>query len=67
VNGDWKLSGSLLTTSKNYKKAIELYQKENFMDGLIEVCRIIDKEGNEPILINCASMFKKSKEHGYAK
>ena len=27
VNGDWKLSGSLLTTSKNYKKAIELYQK----------------------------------------
>jgi len=37
------------------------------MEGLIEVCRIIDKEGNEPILINCADLFKKSKEHGYAK
>jgi hypothetical protein len=37
------------------------------MDGLIEVCRIIDKEGNEPTLTSCADMFKKSKEHGYAK
>ena len=27
ANGDWKLSGSLLTTSKNYKKAIELYTR----------------------------------------
>lgn len=43
TNGDWKQSGQLLITSKNYKKAIELYQKENYMDGLIEVCRIIDK------------------------
>lgn len=37
------------------------------MEGLIEVCRIIDKEGNEALLSNCASLFKKNKEHGYAK
>lgn len=66
-NGDWKQSCQLFITSKNYKKAIEIYQKENYMDGLIEVCRILDKEGNESILDNCASLFKKNKEHGYAK
>ena len=27
TNGDWKQSGQLLITSKNYKKAIELYTK----------------------------------------
>ena len=37
------------------------------MEGLIEVCRIIDKESNESILTNCAALFKKNKEHGYAK
>ena len=31
------------------------------MDGLIEVCRIIDKDGNEETLISCASLFKKNK------
>ena len=46
VNGDWKMSGSLLITSKNYRKAIDLYTREEYMDGLIEVCRIIDKEGS---------------------
>jgi|688.fasta_scaffold157175_1 hypothetical protein len=46
TNGDWKQSGQLLITSKNYKKAIELYTKENYMEGLIEVCRIIDRDGN---------------------
>ena len=34
---------------------------------MIEVCRIIDKDGNEQILTSCANLFKKSKEHGYAK
>ena len=38
-----KKCGQLLITSKKYKKAIELYEKENDMDGLIDVCRIIDK------------------------
>ena len=27
TNGDWKQCGQLLITSKNYKKAVELYQK----------------------------------------
>lgn len=61
------MSGSLLITSKNYRKAIELYQREDYMEGLVEVCRIIDKDGNENILTNCATLFKKNKEHGYAK
>lgn len=67
TNGDWKMAGQLYITSKNYKKAIDLYQKENYLEGLVEVCRIIDKEGNEPLLINCANLFKKAKEHAYAK
>lgn len=29
--------------SKNYKKAIEIYTKENHFEGLIEVCRIVEK------------------------
>jgi hypothetical protein len=37
------------------------------MEGLIEVCRIIDRENNEGILTICAALFKKNKEHGYAK
>jgi len=37
------------------------------MEGLIEVCRIIDKESNEGLLNNCAALFKKNKEHSYAK
>ena len=37
------------------------------MEGLIEVCRIIDRDGNEPTLLSCAALFKKNKEHGYAK
>jgi intraflagellar transport protein 122 len=37
------------------------------MEGLIEVCRIIDREGSDKILSDCASLFKKNKEHGYAK
>ena len=45
INGDWKLAAQLLMNCKNYKKAIEIYQKEDYMDGLIEVCRIIDKDG----------------------
>lgn len=31
------------------------------MDGLIEVCRIIDKEGFESTLVSCAALFKKNK------
>ena len=46
ANGDWKQAGQLYTSSKNYKTAIEIYTKENFLEGLIEVCRIIDKDGN---------------------
>ena len=67
TNGDPKQAASLYIACKLYKKAIEIYEKEDYMDGLIEVCRIIDKEGNENVLSNCASQFKKSKEHGYAK
>ena len=46
ANGDWKQAGQLYTSSKNYKTAIEIYTKENYLEGLIEVCRIIDKDGN---------------------
>ena len=67
ANGDWKQAGQLYITAKNYKTAIDIYMKENYMEGLIEICRIIDKDGNEEILKNCANLFKKEKEHGYAK
>jgi intraflagellar transport protein 122 len=54
-------------TSKNYKKAIDIYTKENYFEGLIEVCRILERDGNEQILASCAQLFKKNKEHSYAK
>ena len=31
------------------------------------MCRIVDRDGHENILDNCAALFKKNKEHGYAK
>ena len=46
ANGDWKQAGQLYTSSKNYKTAIDIYIKEHYMEGLIEICRIIDKDGN---------------------
>ena len=67
TNGDWKQAGQLYITSKNYKKAIDVYTKENYFEGLVEVCRIIDKDGNDQILNGCAQLFKKNKEHSYAK
>lgn len=33
----------------------------------MEVCRIIDRDGNDQILNSCAQLFKKNKEHSYAK
>jgi intraflagellar transport protein 122 len=66
-NNDWKTAASLFISSRNYKKAIDIYGKENYMDGLIEVCRMIDKADNEANLIACANMFRKNKNHGYAK
>ena len=45
-NGDWKTAGQLYLSSRNYKKAIEIYGKEGYMDGLIEVCRTLDKADN---------------------
>ncbi len=67
ANGNWKIAGQLYMTSKNYKKAIDIYTKENYFEGLIEVCRILERDGNEQILISCAQLFKKNKEHSYAK
>lgn len=52
---------------KNYKKAIEIYGKEGHMDGLVEVCRILDKADNEANLIQCANLFRKYKNHAFAK
>ena len=34
---------------------------------MIEVCRMIDKADNEQSLIQCANIFRKNKNHGYAK
>lgn len=31
ANGDWKQAGQLYTSSKNYKTALEIYTKENFL------------------------------------
>ena len=47
ANGDWKQAGQHYIANKNYKTAIDIYLKENYMDGLIQICRIIDKDGNE--------------------
>ena len=46
ANGDWEQAGQLYITAKNYKTAIDIYIKENYMEGLVEICRIIDKDGN---------------------
>ena len=67
ANNDWKQAGQLYISSKNYRKAIDIYTKENHLEGLIEVCRIVDRDGNEQLLTNCANLFKKNKEHGHAK
>lgn len=35
ANGDWKQAGQHYITNKNYKTAIDIYMKENYMEGLI--------------------------------
>lgn len=66
-NNDWKTAAQLFIASRNYRKAIDIYGKENYMEGLIEVCRMIDKADNEQSLIQCANVFRKNKNHGFAK
>lgn len=35
ANGDWKQAGQLYISIKSYKTAIDIYLKENYLDGLI--------------------------------
>lgn len=67
LNGEWMKAGQLYIAIKQYKKALELYQKYNYFDGLIEICRIVDRDSNEALLVSCASLFCKHKEHAHAK
>lgn len=43
ANGDWKQAAQLYLSGRKYRKAIDIYTKENHLEGLIEVCRIMDK------------------------
>jgi intraflagellar transport protein 122 len=37
------------------------------MEGLVDVCRMMDKADNAANLIACSNIFRKNKNHGYAK
>ena len=42
--GNWKESAELYLQSQDYKKAIESFASNNYLEGLIDVCRQMDKE-----------------------
>jgi len=65
--GDWMTAADLYYTSKQYKKAVELYGNHGRMDKLIEVCRSLDKSEDEEAIRLCAHYFKKNGNHQYAK
>ncbi|CAD8208598.1 unnamed protein product [Paramecium pentaurelia] len=66
-SGDWKAAAELFVTCQEYKKAIELYGQNKYLDGLINVCRMLDRQENSDNIVLCANYFKKLKHHGGAK
>lgn len=52
--GDWKTAADLFVACGDFRKAIDLYGKESFVEGLIDVCRQIDKADNADNIQLCA-------------
>ncbi|CAD8070453.1 unnamed protein product [Paramecium primaurelia] len=66
-SGDWKAAADLFVQCGEYKKAIDLYGQNKNIDGLINVCRMMDRQDNQDNIVICANYFKKLKHHGGAK
>lgn len=41
--GEWKQAADLFVSCGEYKKAIELYGQNKHIEGLINVCRMLDR------------------------
>jgi intraflagellar transport protein 122 len=57
----------LYITCGEYRKAIDLYGKNNHAEGLVDVCRLIDKSTNSENILECAKHLKVLKHYGGAK
>lgn len=65
-NQGWKEAGELYMQCRDYKKAIECYCGNNYLEGLIDVCRQLDKDDIQNLQV-IAQHFRKNKHLSYAK
>lgn len=56
--GEWKEAGDLFMKANELKKAIDIYIKNNYANGLIDACRIADSESQRKEIETCAGFFK---------
>lgn len=52
---------------QDYKKAIDLYIANNYLEGVVDVSRLLDPTDNINNIQTCANHFKKLGQHAYAK
>lgn len=56
--GEWKEAGDLFMKADDCKKAIEIFSKNNYIEGVIEACRVADAETQRKEIELCAAYFK---------
>jgi intraflagellar transport protein 122 len=67
ATGDTQAASSLFVSIRAYRKAIEMMIERKDSEGVLEICRLIDKEGNPEELALCGEYFKGQKMHAQAK
>lgn len=65
--GDWRMAADLFIKGKDYTQAIHLYEKNQDMKSLVELCRTLDKNENRKEIEQCVKLFQQYKAVSYAK
>jgi intraflagellar transport protein 122 len=64
---DLKAASELYIAAGEYSKAIHIMGEHQWLDSLIEVCRVLDTKTGTRAIATCAQYFRKFKHHDYAK
>lgn len=53
--------------ANKFKEAIEIYGKREDLDGIMEICKNLEKQKNTTEIELCAKYFKQAGHHTFAK